>query len=82
MRYYIWKEEDQSSRAYGIPYALFRIELGSERIITDWWNPEVDGWEHHPGLIAVNANDGAGNYHEVDGEYVESIKTTISKGWD
>ncbi|WP_048205121.1 hypothetical protein [Methanococcoides methylutens] len=82
MRYYVWMEDDKSSPEYGKPYALFRVEVGTKRIIADWWNPEVDCWEHHPGLITIVDNYGAVNYHEVDGENLGSIKRTISKGWD
>jgi hypothetical protein len=81
MKYYAWVENDPSLQTYEKAYALFRVELGTERIITDWWNPEIDGWEHHPGIIAVTSINGASNYHEVDGDNVELVKNIILKGW-
>ncbi|WP_440952185.1 hypothetical protein [Methanococcoides sp. FTZ1] len=82
MRYYVWIEEDQSLQACGKPYALFRVEIGTQRIITDWWNPDGDFWEHHPGLASVGDGNVNNIYHEIDGEDVGSIKKTISKGWN
>jgi len=44
-------EEDEQNEDYGRPLALFRYESTPDILVTEWWNPDTEEWEHEPEVI-------------------------------